>query len=221
MPRPARHVHLYLAAVDGHIVSPIIASQTNCSRAGCMRTGTPALPSDNLGRRTSLANPDTGKTVTGYDTASNVTSKITANLAAAGKAVTYDYDYNRLKAIHYPDSHGNDVAYEYGAADLRNNLNQIGRITKVSDASGSEERAYGNLGETVKEVRTIASHTQGNSANSPEVYTTQYQYDTFGRILSLTLLLRGVDVACANTAPVVPPARVLAQSPSSTASVQA
>jgi YD repeat-containing protein len=36
-------------------------------------------------------------------------------------------------------------------------------------------------------IRTIASHTQGNSANSPEVYITQYQYDTFGRILTLTL----------------------------------
>ncbi|HUX90517.1 MAG TPA: RHS repeat domain-containing protein, partial [Gallionellaceae bacterium] len=82
---------------------------------------------------------------------------------------------------------GNDVSYEYGAASLHNNLNQIGRLTKVTDASGHEEREYGKLGETVKEMRTIASHTQGSSANSPEVYTTQYQYDTFGRILTLTL----------------------------------
>ena len=101
--------------------------------------------------------------------------------------MTYDYDYNRLKAIHYPDTRGNDVSYEYGAASLRNTLNQIGRITKVTDASGTDERQYGKLGETVKEVRTIASRTQGNSANSPEVYATQYQYDTFGRILTLTL----------------------------------
>lgn len=142
---------------------------------------------DNLGRRTSLANPDTGKTVTVYDTASNVVQKITANLSAAGKAINYDYDYNRLKAIHYPDYKGNDVSYEYGAANLNNGLNQIGRIVKVTDASGTEERAYGKLGETVKEIRTIASHTQGKSANSPEVYTTQYKYDTFGRILTLTL----------------------------------
>ena len=152
-----------------------------------MRTGTPALPSDNLGRRTTLANPDTGKTVTVYDAASNVIQKITANLAASGQTVTYDYDFNRLKAIHYPDSHGNDVTYEYGAAGLSNGLNQVGRIVKVTDASGSEEREYGKLGETVKEVRTIASRTQGNSVNSPEVYTTQYEYDTFGRILTLTL----------------------------------
>jgi len=183
MPRLARHVHLYLAAVDGVIVAP----DANRRPAACMRTGTSALPSDNLGRRTSLANPDTGKTVTVYDTASNVVQKITANLAAEGRAVNYDYDYNRLKTIHYPDYKGNDVSYEYGAASLHNNLNQIGRLTKVTDASGHEEREYGKLGETVKEMRTIASHTQGSSANSPEVYTTQYQYDTFGRILTLTL----------------------------------
>jgi RHS repeat-associated protein len=151
---------------------------------------------DNLGRRTSLSNPDTGTTQTVYDTASNVVTKITANLAAAGatatgagqaKAINYVYDYNRLTAIHYPNSIGNNVTYTYGAASLSNNLNQIGRIVRVTDASGFEERAYGKLGETVNEIRTIASHTQGNSANSPEVYTTQYHYDTFGRILTLTL----------------------------------
>ncbi len=142
---------------------------------------------DGLGRRVSLSNPDTGKTVTVFDNASNVIQKITANLAAAGKAINYEYDFNRLSGIKYPDTRTNDVHYAYGGATLHNNLNQIGRIVKVTDASGSEERAYGKLGETVKEIRTISSKTQGNSANSPEVYTTQYQYDTFGRLLKLTL----------------------------------
>jgi len=64
MPQRARH--LYLVAVDGHIVS----ANQNRRLAACMRTGTSALPS--------------GKTVTVYDTASNVTQKITANLAASG-----------------------------------------------------------------------------------------------------------------------------------------
>ena len=81
-----------------------------------MRAVTPALPS--------------GKTVTVYDPASNVTQKITANLAASGpsagsgqaKAVTYEYDYKRLKAIHYPDYRGNNVAYEYGAAHLHESM---------------------------------------------------------------------------------------------------
>ncbi|MDT3706352.1 MAG: SpvB/TcaC N-terminal domain-containing protein, partial [Thiobacillus sp.] len=57
---------------------------------------------DLLGRRTVIDNPDTGKTVTVYDAASNPVQKITANLAAAKKAISYDYDFNRLAAIHYP-----------------------------------------------------------------------------------------------------------------------
>src|SRR5574340_319760 len=143
---------------------------------------------DMLGRRTVIDNPDTGKTVTVYDPASNPVKKITANLAAAKKAITYDYDYNRLAAIHYPINAANDVTYQYGAASLKGNgSNQVGRLVKVNDASGSQELHYGKLGETVREIRTIASHTQGQSRNSPEVYTTQYRYDSFGRLLELVL----------------------------------
>src|SRR5574340_1089874 len=143
---------------------------------------------DVLGRRTVIDNPDTGRTQTVYDPASNVVQKITANLAAAKKAISYDYDFNRLKAIRYPVNAANDVAYEYGAADLLGNgSNQVGRLVRVSDASGIQELHYGKLGETVKEIRTIASHTQGASKNSPEVYTTQYRYDSFGRLLELVL----------------------------------
>src|SRR3990170_7942457 len=57
---------------------------------------------DHLGRRTRIDNPDTGKTETVYDTASNVIAKITANLRSVGQQVTYAYDFNRLKAIEYP-----------------------------------------------------------------------------------------------------------------------
>src|SRR4030066_169875 len=57
---------------------------------------------DNLGRRTSIDNPTTGKTDTVYDTASNVTAKITANLRSVGQQVTYAYDFNRRKTTEYP-----------------------------------------------------------------------------------------------------------------------
>jgi RHS repeat-associated protein len=147
---------------------------------------------DNLGRRTSIDNPDTGLTTTVYDLASNLIQKITANLRASGsnggnpKAINYTYDYLRLTNISYPDSKGNDVTYEYGAPGATQ-YNQAGRIVKVTDASGTAEMRYGKLGETVWDRKTIASGTQGKSANSPEVYTTQYQYDTFGRLMVLTL----------------------------------
>lgn len=63
MPHRARH--LYLVAVDGHIV----ALDVNRRRAACMRTGTSALPSDLLDRATRTTLPD-GTTTTmeyGFD----------------------------------------------------------------------------------------------------------------------------------------------------------
>jgi len=54
-----------------------------------------------FGRRTIINNPDTGRTETQYDLASNVTKKITANLQAQAKFIDYAYDFNRLTAITY------------------------------------------------------------------------------------------------------------------------
>ncbi|RIK35093.1 MAG: hypothetical protein DCC55_31410, partial [Chloroflexi bacterium] len=47
---------------------------------------------------------------------------------------------------------------------------------------GQEEYFYGPLGEVVKEIKTVASDT----GPQPEVYTTEYLYDTWGRLQSLT-----------------------------------
>ncbi|HIE02842.1 MAG TPA: RHS repeat-associated core domain-containing protein [Thiotrichaceae bacterium] len=148
---------------------------------------------DNLGRRTHIDSPDMGFTETVYDLASNVRQKITANLRLAGQAIVYDYSYNRLNSITYPariDDKGQevfsaiDVAYTYGNPGAA--FNRANRIVTVSDQSGMEERFYGKLGETVKTIKTVASDTQGNSANSPEVYTTEYVFDTWTRLQSLS-----------------------------------
>src|SRR5262249_20958652 len=47
---------------------------------------------------------------------------------------------------------------------------------------GQEERFYGKLGETTKEVKTVVGFTGAG----PDTYTTQYLYDTFGRLQQLT-----------------------------------
>jgi RHS repeat-associated protein len=138
---------------------------------------------DNLGRRTVVDNPDSGTTRTVYDLASNPIAKITANLRAEGTQITYDYDFTRLRKIVYPDFHENDVTYTYGAPAAA--FNRAGRIARVIDESGLENRFYGQLGEVVKEIKTVASDTQGNGPNSPEVYATGYTYDTFGRLQQL------------------------------------
>jgi preprotein translocase subunit SecE len=147
---------------------------------------------DNFGRRTHIDSSDMGLTETVYDLASNVREKITSNLRTEGDAIVYDYDYNRLTAIHYPlqiDDKDKtlfpsiDVRYTYGEPGAA--FNRANRIITVSDQSGMEERFYGPLGETVKTIKTVASDTEGNSVNSPEVYTTEFVYDTWNRLQRL------------------------------------
>ena len=140
---------------------------------------------DNLGRRTVIDNPDTGKTETQYDLASNVIAKVTANLRSSNQQITYKYDFNRLVSIEYPNFVGNNITYTYGASSAAGdpNGNRAGRIARVSSQMGSEERFYGPLGEVVKEIKTINSFT---TPNAPEVYTTLYQYDTWNRLMRMT-----------------------------------
>ena len=76
---------------------------------------------DNFGRRVTLTSPDAGATSYVFDPASNLTSKITANLKAAGQAVNYSYQYNRLQAVTYPKFPGNNVAYTYGGPGAAGN----------------------------------------------------------------------------------------------------
>jgi RHS repeat-associated protein len=138
---------------------------------------------DLAGRRTDVAHPDSGHTEMVYDAAGNVVRRITANLRREGGAIEYGYDFTHLIEIRYPRFSKNNVTYTWGAASLRGQGgNQVGRIARVNDASGFEERRYGALGEIVHERRSIASHTMGESDNSPEIYVTQYLYDTWGRL---------------------------------------
>ncbi len=135
---------------------------------------------DNLGRRVAIDNPDTGKTETFYDLAGNVTQKVTAVLRLQGKSIAYDYDFNRLNAIHYPLNPANDVSYTYGDAGLKGNgQNQVGRIIKVVSGGGIEGRAYGKLGELTQDTKTP------NTQPASPAYVTKYAFDTFGRLMTL------------------------------------
>lgn len=135
---------------------------------------------DSLGRKVSVASPDAGTTVKTYDPASNVIEKATATLQGLSSKVTYDYDFGRLTKINYPTFPGNNVTYLYGGPGAADN--RAGRVTLETDASGTKELFYGKLGETTKEIKTIASDT----GDTPEVYSTQYVYDSFGRLQMLT-----------------------------------
>ncbi|MDH5681922.1 MAG: hypothetical protein OEZ36_10055, partial [Spirochaetota bacterium] len=58
-------------------------------------------------------------------------------------------------------------------------FNRAGRIVTVTDGSGSIEKFYGKLGETVKEVKIV------NTQPNPATYTTEYEFDSWGRLQKL------------------------------------
>ncbi|MGG8495190.1 SpvB/TcaC N-terminal domain-containing protein [Tenacibaculum sp. TC6] len=133
---------------------------------------------DWLGRRTEVTHPDSGTTLFKYDLTDNLTQKITANLAATNTAITYKYDYERLKEIIYPHNPQNNVKYTYGDAGAE--YNRAGRIVLQEDATGAQEFFYSPLGAVVKNIRTIVIPDK-----ELLTFTTEWTYDTWNRITEM------------------------------------
>ncbi len=131
---------------------------------------------DLLGRKIAVHHPDNGTTTFKYDTASNLIKLQTANLAADGTFVNYNYQFNRLLEIVYPVTPSglnlSNVTYQYGSSG-----NDTGQLIYQSDATGNQEFSYGNMGEVVTNVRTV------EAPNLPtRVFTTNYSYDSWNRL---------------------------------------
>ncbi|MGY2873505.1 RHS repeat-associated protein [Marmoricola sp. URHA0025 HA25] len=139
---------------------------------------------DLLGRRTSVDNPDAGRTTFGYDLASNVISETTANLRAANKKITYGYDLNRLKTVHYPNNPQNDVTYTYGAPGA--DEHGAGQVIRVDDGSRTESIGYDLLGNAVREKDLMKVSNLTPATEAAHTFTTRYDYDTWGRELGMT-----------------------------------
>lgn len=138
-----------------------------------------AMTYDNFGRQTVVDSPDLGRTETVFDLAGNPIQKITAKLAQTQQAIEYDYEFNRLAAIRYPVFPANNVTYTYG--DPGAPAGGAGRIIHMVDGAGTLAREYGPLGEVTKETRT--SPAQGSHIHT---FVTEYQYDTWNRMLGIT-----------------------------------
>lgn len=120
---------------------------------------------DNLLSETS---PDRGLTTYTHDDAGNVLTKTDAR----GITATYTYDaLNRLKTVSYPTVAEN-VTYNYDNAAVEG----IGRLTSMSDESGSTAYVYNEFGEVITDQRTIDG----------QAYNTNYAHDAAGRIDSIT-----------------------------------
>lgn len=150
---------------------------------------------DYLGRRTEIDSPDAGKTILTYDTASNVTRKVTSNLLTANKAISYNYQYNRLASVTYPTFSRNNVTYTYGGPGAANN--GAARVIQVKDGSGTLSKAYDAMGNVVTDTRIInvpqagtwlgeAAWDNGTLPTTPVTYVTNFTWDDWNRVQAMT-----------------------------------
>ncbi len=137
------------------------------------------LEYDTLGHNVILDNPDAGRTESRFTPAGDLGAKITANLAAQGQQIRFLRTFHRLDRIVYPVTQA--VVLTYGGPGAP--ANRADRVATVTDQSGLEERSYGRLGEMVRAVRT-ATAMSGATPKGP--YTTNWSYDSFNRLLSMT-----------------------------------
>ncbi len=126
-------------------------------------------------RRTQLIQPDAGKSTFKFDALGNLLERQTANLEAKSKKITYEYEFNRLTNIHYPEHPENDVRYVFGSKN--ESQNRKGRLMLTEDMTGAQEFSYGVMGEIESIRRTLIVP---NSAIA--TYVTSWKYDSWNRL---------------------------------------
>jgi YD repeat-containing protein len=161
------------------------------------KQNTTTVTYDNFGRRTVINNPDTGRTETRYDLASNVTKKITANLQAQAKSIDYNYDFSRLTSAdgevvtNEYDSGGNLAAAAGVKAVVASSQNHRYHYLQKLFYDKFEQRALVEQGNGVKTAYSYNDQTrrlsnlnavrQGNTI----FQNLSYSYDKVGNVLGL------------------------------------
>ncbi|MFN7275913.1 MAG: RHS repeat-associated core domain-containing protein, partial [bacterium] len=153
-----------------------------------------------LGTRTSLVSPDTGTTGRTFDAAGNVRTETDAR----GRTTTYTYDaLNRLTLADYPVGTDTALQWDGGTSPPPNSR---GRLTRITDESGSTVYTYNGFGQVLTKTQTLGSGTAartrvttyayGTSGTSlgkltsityPSANRINLAYDAAGRISSITL----------------------------------
>ena len=123
---------------------------------------------DALNNLNQLTSPDTGATQNTYDNAGN----LLAQTDAKGQVTSYTYDaLNRVTSISYASDPGLNVSFTYDQGS-----NGIGRLTGVTDSTGTTSYAYEVHGRLISEARVIGGVS----------FTTAYSYDSAGRLASMS-----------------------------------
>lgn len=140
---------------------------------------------DRAGRRELEEHPDHGVNRYTYDPAGHLIRLTTSNLEndpdINNHFIKYTYSYNRLTDITLPDlpngQNPNNVSYKYGAPGSGNDT---GKLIYKRDGTGDSYYSYGNLGEMIREVRTVFGY------NMPTfTFNTQFTYDSWSRLKQL------------------------------------
>lgn len=131
---------------------------------------------DSLGRKLAMDDPDMGHWAYAYDAVDNLTSQTDAR----GVTINFTYDpLNRVTQKSYTIPQTSDVSPQTSVTYSYDNPVKPfskGKLTEITDGSGSSSFAYDNLGRLISESKTIDSAT----------YTLARTYDLLGRILTLT-----------------------------------
>ena len=151
---------------------------------------------DGLGNVVGLRSPDMGTSSATFDPAGNVLTETDAR----GKTKTYTYDaLNRVKSISYTTGVPTMFEYDGGASPIPASK---GKLTRVTDESGSTIFTYDGLGNLASKTQQIGSkvftvsYTWGANGTStgklvsityPSGNRANYQYDSTGRVSGITL----------------------------------
>ena len=153
---------------------------------------------DGLGNQNQLNSPDTGTTILTYDLGGNVKTRKDAR----GQITTYTYDaLNRVTLISYASGIATRFEYDGGTIGAPN---AKGRLTKMTDESGTTTYSYDGFGHLINKVQTLASTAKSltvsalygtSSSATGKLYQLTYpsgnrlelHYDTVGRISDIFL----------------------------------
>jgi len=127
-------------------------------------SNTTTMHYDNLGRKDYMVDPDMGRWDYTYDTNGNLKTQKDA------KNQTITFSYDALNRVTFKT--GMNVSYVY---DQATSTYPKGRLTTMTDASGSTNYFYDNLGRATRVVKTVDG----------TAYYTQTTYDGLGRISSM------------------------------------